>query len=78
MFPLHEDDSYNTVFHMVGLCFPRKPFPGVGNLEKGVRKHVAISNCQRQLWLTEKGDWREGGGQVPCFFSNWFDNYNYN
>lgn len=79
VFSVLEDDSCDMVLHVVGLCFPMKPFPGAGNPEKGVRKCVEISDCQRQLWLTEKGRLeRIRRGQVLHFFSNWFYNYNYN
>ena len=64
--------------HMVGLCFPMKPFPGAGNLEKDIRKCVEISDCKGQLWLTVQGGWRELGEGVLCFLSNWFYHYNYN
>lgn len=55
-FPIHEDDSCNTVLHMVGLCFPRKPFPGAGNLEKGERK----TRRDFQLSKTASADRKRG------------------
>lgn len=64
--------------HMVGLCFPVKPFPGAGNLAKDIRKCVATSDHKGQLWLTVKGGWREPGEWALCFLSNWFYHHNYN